>query len=110
MKYPHLPTEALLEHLGLQAKPSATTQALTFGALILGGVVVGAAAALLLAPKSGRALRGDLRDGAQQLGTAVSAKAQGAVAAVRARVPASMGGNGEAHLDLEDDLVTPERT
>lgn len=112
MNYPNLSTQALLDHLGLQQKPSISARALTFGALIVGGVVVGAAAALLLAPKSGRALRGDLREGAQQLSDAVSAKARGAVEAaqrkVNERVPA--GHNGDANVETSDGLAEQERT
>ncbi len=71
-----LTTGALLDRLGLQQKPSASARALTYGALLLGGVVVGAAAALFLAPRSVQALRQDARPKAEQLGEASMARVQ----------------------------------
>ncbi len=58
----NLSSTALLELLGLQSKPSVSHRVLTHSGVLLAGIVVGGAAALLLAPKSGRApLRGPPR-------------------------------------------------
>lgn len=119
MHYPNISPDALLDRLGLQHKPSASTQMLTFGALIMGGVVVGAAAALLLAPKSGRELRGDLQKGAHQLSDTVSAKAHSAVASAQSAVAAAQrkvsapvgGGNGHSgEYSIESDAFGSDRT
>jgi len=58
---------AILDFLGLQTKASAQRRVFTNAALIAGGVVVGAGAALFLAPKSGRELRSDVKHRAQEL-------------------------------------------
>lgn len=58
----HIDRDDLLNALGLESKPSTTVwlaEALgTFGV----GLLVGAGLGLLLAPKPGRELRGDIRD------------------------------------------------
>jgi len=82
----HLSSAALLDALGLQPKSSAASRALTYGALLVAGAAVGAAAALLLAPKSGRALRSDLREGASELGGQVNHAAEHALHAARTLV------------------------
>lgn len=82
----HLSSAALLDALGLQPKSSAASRALTYGALLLAGAAVGAAAALLLAPKSGRALRSDLREGATELGGQVNHAATHALQAAKSMV------------------------
>jgi uncharacterized membrane protein YebE (DUF533 family) len=57
----HFDRQELLSKLGLEEKPSAG-QALVAAIAPFGlGLLVGAVAALLLAPKSGRELREDLR-------------------------------------------------
>lgn len=75
----NLSSAALLDLLGLQTKPSATNRALTYAGFAAAGLVVGAAAALLLTPKSGRELRSDLRIGAKDLTNQVSASASSAI-------------------------------
>jgi hypothetical protein len=50
----------VLAALGLQVRPSALGAVLTSIGLLGIGALLGAGAALLLAPKSGRELRGDL--------------------------------------------------
>ena len=72
-------SSALLDMLGLQMKPTSMRRIGTYAGFIAAGVVVGAGVALLLAPKSGRQLRGDLRSGAKELGNQVSASASSAV-------------------------------
>lgn len=79
----NLSSAALLDLLGLQSKPRAGERALTIAGFVAAGVVVGAAAALLLAPKSGRQTRTDLRQGAHELGERVSSTAAMAIDAVK---------------------------
>lgn len=79
----NLSSAALLDLLGLQSKPRAIDRAVTYAGLVAAGVVVGAAAALLLAPKSGRQTRADLRQGAHELGERVSSTAAMAVDAIK---------------------------
>ncbi|MDP2342331.1 MAG: YtxH domain-containing protein [Deltaproteobacteria bacterium] len=70
MKIPHqLSPDALLSLLGLQTKSTAQMKVLQSLSLVMGGAVIGAAVALLVTPKSGKQLRGDLREGVQGLGT-----------------------------------------
>jgi YtxH-like protein len=58
----NLDKEEILGMLGLETKPStAKWVASAFGTFGL-GLLVGAGVALMLAPKAGRELRGDLRD------------------------------------------------
>ncbi|MDP2342328.1 MAG: YtxH domain-containing protein [Deltaproteobacteria bacterium] len=94
----------------MQQKPSASTTALTFGALVVGGAVVGAAAALLLAPKSGKLLRGDIQKGAQQLSEGVSSRAHSAVEAVQRKMGRGSVGNGIANNLEEMAAAVDERT
>lgn len=63
-----LSSVAVLDMLGLQGKPTNSQRVMTYAGLIVAGAVVGAAAAILLTPKSGPDVRRDLRDGARTLG------------------------------------------
>jgi hypothetical protein len=92
--FSHASTAALLDGLGLQTRVSKTTRAATYAGFIAAGVVVGAATALLFAPKTGRQLRADLRGGARQLSDQASAKATSVVDAVKHRYP-SLESDGE---------------
>jgi hypothetical protein len=75
----NLSSAALLDLLGLQSKPSTSSRVLTYAGFAAAGLVVGAAAALLLTPKNGRELRSDLRLGARDLTNQVSATAASAI-------------------------------
>ena len=90
-------TSALLDLFGLQAKPSTGRQMLTWAGLITAGVVVGAGAALLLTPKTGRQLRGDIKDGAKELGEQVASTASSALGSAR-RVAGGLR-DGRGHSD-----------
>ena len=63
---------AILDLVGLETKSSASRRAVTYTSLVVGGAVVGAGVALMLAPKSGRELRGDVRERAHELGQRLS--------------------------------------
>lgn len=89
-------SSALLDMLGLQMKPTNVRRIGTYAGFIVAGVVVGAGVALLLAPKSGRQLRGDLRSGAKELGNHVAASASSAVETAKR---AAHDIRGERHAD-----------
>jgi len=61
-KLKNLDLDDLLGVIGLEKRPSLPRWLLETMGLFGLGVVVGAGTALLLAPKSGRELRGDIRD------------------------------------------------
>lgn len=66
-------TEDVLNSLGLTRIDNRPSQDWATAAVIFGaGLITGAAAALLVAPKSGRELRGDIASTANQLGTTVA--------------------------------------
>jgi hypothetical protein len=60
-------TAAILEYVGLQTRVRAQQRLVTYAAVFAGGAAIGAAAALLMAPKSGRELRGELGSRAREL-------------------------------------------
>lgn len=73
----NLSADDILSVLGLEKRRSAVTSVvLPSVALFAAGAVVGAAAAVLLAPKSGEALRRDLTAGAKDLSNRLQATAQ----------------------------------
>jgi hypothetical protein len=82
----NLSSAALLEMLGLQSKPSPANRVLTYTGFVVAGAVVGAAAALLLTPKSGRQLRSDMQSGAKELSHQVSHTAGAVVDAAKRQV------------------------
>jgi len=69
----------LFDMLGLQAKPSVQNRVLTYAGFVAAGLVIGGAAALLLAPKSGRETRADIKSGAKELSDRVGATAVSAI-------------------------------
>jgi gas vesicle protein len=81
-QYSHQTSAALLDALGLQTK-SNSSRALAFAGVAVGGIVVGAVAALLLTPRTGRQLRADLRSGARELGDTAAFKASQAMDGAR---------------------------
>jgi gas vesicle protein len=68
----NLSSSALLDMLGLQSKQSTRNRVMTYFGFAFAGAIIGATAALMLAPKSGRQLRQDIRGGAKELGEKVS--------------------------------------
>jgi hypothetical protein len=81
-------SDDILAALGLQRKPSTLTA--VFGpsaAVFAAGAVVGAAAALLLAPKAGPQLRRELTETARDLGQRFGASASSVVQDVRDALP-----------------------
>jgi len=54
--------EGLLELINLESRRSTTNRILSSAAFFIGGGLVGAAVAVLLTPKSGEELRGDLKN------------------------------------------------
>jgi hypothetical protein len=90
-------SDDILAALGLQRRPSNFTE--TFGpavAIFAAGAVVGAAAALLLAPKPGPQLRKELSDGARDLGHRIGATASSVVQDVRDALPIGDGDKRES--------------
>jgi hypothetical protein len=70
-------SDDILAALGLEKRRNTVTDViLPSVALFTAGAVVGAAAAVLLSPKSGAALRRDLTDGARDLSQKLGATAQ----------------------------------
>jgi gas vesicle protein len=63
----NLDRDTLMNALNLEVRRSAPSKALWTVGLVLGGAVVGAGIALLLAPKSGSELRKDLLREAREL-------------------------------------------
>ena len=53
--------EGLLELINLEERRSTTNRILSSAAFFIGGSIIGAAVALLVTPKSGPELRGDLK-------------------------------------------------
>lgn len=60
IKIPELNKDEVLSALGLQVKPSIGASVVGAALVFCGGLLVGATAAFLLAPKSGRDLRTDI--------------------------------------------------
>ena len=69
-------SDDILAALGLQKRRNGFDVLLPSVALFTAGAVVGAAAAVLLSPKSGAALRRDLTDGAKDLSQRLGTTAQ----------------------------------
>lgn len=92
----HLSSAAVLDALGLQPKPTLRSRALTYTGFVAAGVVVGAAAVLLLTSKPGRKARAELRQAAEDHGQQVRASATRAVAAAKRTVS---GPNSDADDD-----------
>jgi hypothetical protein len=62
-----LKSDDLLAAIGLATRQTATARLLNFAGAFLAGALAGGAAALLLAPKSGRGLREDLGNGIRKV-------------------------------------------
>jgi gas vesicle protein len=54
--------EGLLELINLEQRRSTTNRILSSAGFFIGGSIIGAAVALLVTPKSGQELRGDLKN------------------------------------------------
>jgi hypothetical protein len=81
-------TDDILAALGLQRRRSAFDAALVPSiALFAAGALVGAATAMLLAPKSGQALRKELSAGAKDLGQRIGSTANSVVQEMREALP-----------------------
>jgi hypothetical protein len=73
----NLSSDDILAALGLEKRRNTVTGVLLPSiALFAAGAAVGAAAAMLLAPKTGEALRRDLTDGAKDIGRRLGTTAQ----------------------------------
>ncbi|MEY4580573.1 MAG: YtxH-like protein [Pseudomonadota bacterium] len=73
----NLTSDDILAALGVEKRRSPVTGIiLPSVALFIAGAAVGAAAAVLLSPKSGEALRRDLSNGARDIGNRLGATAQ----------------------------------
>ncbi|MET0387009.1 MAG: YtxH domain-containing protein [Polyangiales bacterium] len=72
----NLGADDLLEVLGLQKRRTAIDVVLPSVALFAAGAVVGAAAAVLLAPKTGAQVRAQLSEGARDLSQRIGTTAQ----------------------------------
>jgi YtxH-like protein len=81
----HLSGAAVLHALGLQTRTSTTRTALTYAGFAVAGIVVGAAAAIMLTPKSGRQMRNDLRVGARGFSDHVGSAAASTMDAAKRR-------------------------
>jgi hypothetical protein len=81
-------TDDILAALGLQRRRNSFDAALAPSiALFAAGALVGAAAAMLLAPKSGQALRKELSAGAKDLGQRIGTTATSVVQEMREALP-----------------------
>lgn len=70
-------TEDILASLGLQARRSSIEIIGSTAAILATGMVLGAGLALLMAPKSGQALRSDIKARANQLAERIGDKTDG---------------------------------
>lgn len=68
-------TAAVLDLLGLQSKTTFTQRVATYAAFAVSGILIGAAAGVLFAPKTGRQLREDLRGGVKGVGDQIATRA-----------------------------------
>lgn len=75
--------EEILAMLGLERRRSSIEMLVSAGALVAGGMIVGAGLGLLLAPKPGRALRRQLKDKASDLVERIGDKAEEATHELR---------------------------
>ena len=94
-----LSTDDVLGALGLQKRIAALAPAaISPVSMFVAGAVVGAAAALLLSPKSGEAMRHDLTSGAKDLGQRIGEKAhavQSYVASSQNSIQGALSANGQ---------------
>jgi gas vesicle protein len=75
--------EEILAMLGLERRRSSIEMLVSAGALVAGGMIVGAGLGLLLAPKTGRALRREIKDKASDLVERIGDKAEEATHELR---------------------------
>jgi hypothetical protein len=75
--------EDILAALGLERRRSSIEILASAGALVAGGMIVGAGLGLLLAPKPGRVLRRELKDKASDLVERIGDKAEEATHELR---------------------------
>lgn len=101
-----LSSEDILAALGLQRKRSALDVLLPAAGIFAAGLVLGTGAALLLAPKSGREIRSDIKHKASELTERIGATADDIAHEVRD----SLAHKGEeAHRVLENGMPRAER-
>jgi gas vesicle protein len=86
----------ILAALGLERRRSFPTSMIPLASGFAAGALVGAGLALLFAPKSGREIRHELRQRADQVSRKVTEAAEGAAAEVRNVLPPSLGGESRA--------------
>jgi hypothetical protein len=79
-----LRSEDILSALGLERRRSLLDTLLPVAGIFVAGMAIGTGVALLLAPKSGREMRGDIKDKANELTGRIGASAGEIVHEVRA--------------------------
>ena len=88
----HLPTDDILSSLGLETRSRSTTRVFAYAGLFAAGVVVGAGAAWLLAPRSGDRLRNSLAAGVKDISDQVASTASRVAEAAKQRANAARNG------------------
>lgn len=101
-----LGSEDILAALGLERKRSALDVILPAAGIFAAGVVIGTGVALLLAPKSGREMRRDLKGKADELTSRIGASAEGMAQEVRELMHA---GDDSASPKGHENGIRPER-
>jgi gas vesicle protein len=100
-------TDDVLAALGLQRRSSNFAAALAPSlAMFAAGAVVGAAAAVLLTPKTGPVLRRELSQGARDLSQRIGASASGVIQDVREALPTMATASDDDRTKLEASRST----
>jgi hypothetical protein len=89
-----LSSEDVLGSLGMQRKRSTLEMVLPAAGIFAAGILVGSGVALLLAPKSGRELRRDIKGKANEITQRVGASAEHIAQEVRESLPHRGEGSG----------------
>jgi hypothetical protein len=92
-------SEDLLAALGLERRRSSVAVVGSYAALLATGMILGAGIALLMAPKSGRALRQEIRIKASDFADRIGERAGEATSEVRSALSLDDGHGQKAPLD-----------
>jgi len=92
----NLSGDDILAAIGLERRRTVSDALVPSLALFTAGALVGAAAAVLLTPKTGQQLRRELTDGARDLSQKISTTAQEYTSAVRPSVSSQQGNASHA--------------